>query len=71
MGGTAVVLGGGGAVGIGWQAGLLTGLAEGGCDLSGADLVVGTSAGALVGASSPAEPIRRRPCVRLPGWRRS
>ncbi|MEU6064771.1 patatin-like phospholipase family protein [Streptomyces sp. NPDC047082] len=35
---------------IGRQVGLLTGLAESGCDLSGADLVVGTSAGALVGA---------------------
>lgn len=46
----ALVLGGGGAVGVGWQAGLLTGLREAGVDLAGADAVVGTSAGALVGA---------------------
>ena len=46
----ALVLGGGGAVGVGWQAGLLTGLREGGADLAGADAIVGTSAGALVGA---------------------
>jgi len=46
----ALVLGGGGAVGVGWQAGLLSGLREAGVDLAGADAVVGTSAGALVGA---------------------
>ena len=46
----ALVLGGGGAVGVGWQTGLLTGLREAGVDLAGADAVVGTSAGALVGA---------------------
>lgn len=46
----ALVLGGGGAVGVGWQAGLLTGLREAGADLAGADAVAGTSAGALVGA---------------------
>ena len=33
-----------------WQTGLLTGLRESGVDLAGADVVVGTSAGALVGA---------------------
>ncbi|GAB3457722.1 patatin-like phospholipase family protein [Streptomonospora sediminis] len=55
---TAVVLGGGGSVGIGWQTGLLTGLAEAGYDLSGADRVIGTSAGSLVGAflASGADP---------------
>ena len=46
----ALVLGGGGAVGVGWQAGLLTGLHEAGADLAGATAIVGTSAGALVGA---------------------
>jgi NTE family protein len=45
-----LVLGGGGAVGVGWQAGLLTGLREAGVDLAGAEAVVGTSAGAFVGA---------------------
>jgi NTE family protein len=46
----ALVLGGGGAVGIGWQAGLITGLADEGVALRGADVVVGTSAGSVVGA---------------------
>ena len=46
----AVVLGGGGAVGVGWQTGLLTGLREAGVDLAGAEAIMGTSAGALVGA---------------------
>ena len=46
----ALVLGGGGAVGVGWQAGLLTGLREAGADLAGATAIMGTSAGALVGA---------------------
>ena len=46
----ALVLGGGGAVGVGWQTGLLMGLHEAGVDLAGADAIVGTSAGALVGA---------------------
>jgi NTE family protein len=46
----AVVLGGGGPVGIGWEAGLILGLADGGVELSRADLVVGTSAGSVVGA---------------------
>lgn len=45
----ALVLGGGGPVGIGWQAGLLVGLERGGADLSDADDVVGTSAGSVVG----------------------
>src|SRR5918998_6452605 len=47
---TALVLGGGGVTGIAWEIGLLAGLAEAGADLSGADLVVGTSAGSVVGA---------------------
>ncbi len=47
---TALVLGGGGITGIAWEIGLLAGLADAGVDLSGADLVVGTSAGSVVGA---------------------
>ena len=46
----ALVLGGGGITGIAWEVGLLAGLAEAGADLTGADLVVGTSAGSVVGA---------------------
>jgi NTE family protein len=46
----ALVLGGGGPLGVGWQAGLLTGLHDAGVHLGAADLVVGTSAGAIVGA---------------------
>jgi NTE family protein len=46
----ALVLGGGGVTGIAWMTGLLAGLAEAGTDLATADLVVGTSAGSVVGA---------------------
>jgi NTE family protein len=45
----AVVLGGGGSVGTAWQTGLIAEWANAGIDLSAADLVVGTSAGAGVG----------------------
>ncbi len=47
---TALVLGGGGITGIAWELGILKGLADAGVDLSQADLVVGTSAGSVVGA---------------------
>jgi NTE family protein len=46
----ALVLGGGGITGIAWELGLIAGLAERGIDLTGADLLVGTSAGSVVGA---------------------
>ncbi len=46
----ALVLGGGGVTGIAWETGLLAGLAEAGIDLSSADVIVGTSAGSVVGA---------------------
>jgi NTE family protein len=46
----ALVLGGGGPVGIAWEAGLLAGLARGGVDLGAADFIVGTSAGSFVGS---------------------
>jgi NTE family protein len=46
----ALVLGGGGVAGVAWEIGLLSGLAAQGVDLGSADLVVGTSAGSIVGA---------------------
>lgn len=46
----ALVLGGGGPVGVAWETGLLVGLAEAGVDLGDADRIVGTSAGSAVGA---------------------
>lgn len=45
----ALVLGGGGVVGIAWETGVLKGLFDAGLDPSSADLIVGTSAGAVVG----------------------
>src|SRR5579872_588518 len=46
----ALVLGGGGPVGIAWESGFLTGLAEAGLDLSDANFILGTSAGSVVGS---------------------
>ncbi|MFI1165738.1 patatin-like phospholipase family protein [Streptomyces sp. NPDC020801] len=46
----ALVLGGGGVGGIAWITGLLTGLADAGQDVTGADVIVGTSAGSTVAA---------------------
>lgn len=46
----ALVLGGGGVAGIAWELGLLSGWAAEGVDVRQADLVVGTSAGSVVGA---------------------
>ena len=65
----ALVLGGGGPVGIGWEAGLLAGLADAGTSLADADFVIGTSAGSVVGAqltsgrplSDVVAPIGQRP----------
>jgi NTE family protein len=45
----ALVLGGGGALGVAWETGLLAGLREAGVDPGAADLIVGTSAGSIVG----------------------
>ncbi|WP_157534935.1 patatin-like phospholipase family protein [Nocardia inohanensis] len=45
----ALVLGGGGAVGLSWMAGLVTALREAGIDLGAADRIIGTSAGSIVG----------------------
>jgi len=46
----ALVLGGGGPVGIAWECGLIAGLARAGLDLGQADFILGTSAGSFVGA---------------------
>ncbi|MDP1874317.1 patatin-like phospholipase family protein [Phenylobacterium sp.] len=46
----ALVLGGGGPVGIAWESGLIAGLAQAGVDLGVADFILGTSAGSFVGA---------------------
>lgn len=46
----AIVLGGGGPVGASWTAGLLQGLTAAGLRSDGCDVVLGTSAGALVGS---------------------
>ena len=46
----ALVLGGGGAAGNAWEIGIIAGLADAGRDMTGADLVVGTSAGATAAA---------------------
>ena len=45
----ALVLGGGGVAGIAWETGLLAGLRQASVDLTRADLIVGTSAGSVVG----------------------
>lgn len=49
-GGWALVLGPGGPVGTAWLTGLAGGLRRAGVDLAGADVLVGTSAGAIAGA---------------------
>lgn len=45
----ALVLGGGGPVGIGWEIGMIGGLQEEGVDVTDAGVIIGTSAGAVVG----------------------
>jgi NTE family protein len=46
----AIVLAGGGERAVAWELGVLAGLSDAGLDPTGADLVIGTSAGALVGS---------------------
>ncbi len=46
----AIVLGGGGVTGIAWELGILAGLARAGIHLGDVDVVIGTSAGSVVGA---------------------
>ncbi|WNI26024.1 patatin-like phospholipase family protein [Streptomyces sp. ITFR-16] len=50
MADTALVLGAGGITGSAWETGILHGLAKAGLDLSTADVIIGSSAGAVVGA---------------------
>jgi predicted acylesterase/phospholipase RssA len=45
-----LVLCGGGATGTAWETGLLLGLQRGGVDPNATDVVIGTSAGSIVGA---------------------
>lgn len=45
----ALVLGGGGVTGVAWELGVVEGLRRSGVDLAGADTVIGTSAGSVVG----------------------
>ena len=45
----ALVLGGGGVTGIAWETGLIAGLAGLDIDLAAADVIIGTSAGSVVG----------------------
>jgi NTE family protein len=47
----ALVLGGGSVTGIAWEIGVLSGLLSAGVDLRNADVLIGTSAGAYVGAA--------------------
>ncbi|MEU4451196.1 patatin-like phospholipase family protein [Nocardioides sp. NPDC023903] len=55
----AVVLGGGGSAGNAWLIGVVAGLHDGGLDVTEADLIIGTSAGATaaaqLGGASPAD----------------
>jgi NTE family protein len=57
----ALVLGGGGLAGIAWELGILVGLADEGVQLLDPDVVIGTSAGSVVGTALasglPAAPI--------------
>jgi NTE family protein len=46
----ALVLGGGGVAGVAWELGILIGLHDTGVEVRGADLIIGTSAGSVVGA---------------------
>lgn len=70
---SALVLGGGGVNGIAWELGVLTGLYDAGVDLTEADLVVGTSAGAAVAAqiTSGADPHELFAAMHVPAERSS
>lgn len=46
----ALILGSGGHTAVGWEVGVLHGLAEGGVDVHDWDRIVGSSAGSFVGA---------------------
>jgi NTE family protein len=51
----ALVLGGGGVAGVAWELGILLGLHDTGVDVRGADVIIGTSAGSVVGAQIAAQ----------------
>ena len=55
----ALVLGGGGSAGNAWEIGVIAGLFDAGLDVTGADLIIGTSAGSTAAAqitsATPAE----------------
>jgi len=70
MGKRALVLGAGGHAASAWEIGVITGMAEGGVDVRDADVIVGTSAGSLVGALissklTPEELFQRQTDARL------
>ncbi len=70
----ALVLGGGGPVGVAWESGLVAGLAEQGVQMAEADLFVGTSAGSVVGSQlslskAPQELYERQIALAEPGGR--
>lgn len=50
MGERALVLGGGGSTGNAWLIGVVAGLCDAGSDVTGADLIIGTSAGSTAAA---------------------
>ncbi|MFF2901325.1 hypothetical protein [Streptomyces sp. NPDC057966] len=54
---TALVLGSGGVTGSAGETGILYGLAKAGADLGAADLIIGSSAGAVVGAQPASGPL--------------
>ncbi|VXC11943.1 Patatin [Arthrobacter sp. 9AX] len=57
--GRALVLGGGGSTGNAWLIGVLAGMSDAGLDVTGAELIIGTSAGstaaAQIAAAAPAD----------------
>jgi len=62
----AWVLGGGGVIGVAWESGLAAGLSAGGVEVAADDVLVGTSAGAIVGVQLlhgrlPPDPRLNRP----------
>jgi NTE family protein len=56
-GARALVLGGGGSTGNAWLIGVVAGLFDGGLDVTAADLIVGTSAGATAAAQITLAPL--------------
>jgi NTE family protein len=63
----ALVLGGGGLIGVAWEAGLCKGLLERGVDLRDCDAFVGTSAGAITCARLAAGQLPPEPGTRIAG----